>query len=153
MAYIRDVKSPSWKPTLKLGHDEENQVNHSQYDRHRDRKTLKGKPSEVSAAQVGDMSGDDYGGDRDDYGGVSCQTQLGGTTFSLLTVEDERLLRAELNRLKQENRELKEKLASTEMFLESLTLRENDDSAIQYNTMQYRFIISFKKLNCGVSGY
>ena len=36
MAYIRDVKSPSWKPTLMLGHGECKKVDDSRYNRLRE---------------------------------------------------------------------------------------------------------------------
>ena len=45
--------------------------------------------------------------DQDEYGGVYCQTELDLSMLSLLTVEDETLLRGEPNRLTQENQELK----------------------------------------------
>ena len=48
--------------------------------------------------------------DLDDCGGGFCQTEVdmtATTTFSMLALEDEKLLRDERNRLTQENRELR----------------------------------------------
>lgn len=146
-AYIRDTNNPDWKPTLKLGHSDIKVVDSDRYSRLCQRKVTNAAATCTSSQSVDEtteasvyiegcgsgLSISNSGletapPDTDDDGGTFSQTDI---AFSTLTAEEEIMLRTELNRLTVENYELKEKLASKEMTLESL--REREDS-VRYFT-------------------
>lgn len=115
-AYVRDVNSPNWIPTVKLGNNKSKEVSKDRYNRSQDRNRMKNSASpatqdEDSVTVTASGSGDNDltahpspSPDTDGFG-TFCQTE---GHFSSISTEEEKMLRDELNRLTQENRELKE---------------------------------------------
>ena len=128
VAYIREVNSPNWKPTLNLGHDEGKRVNNAWYERLRECSVL--KSSGTSTEQTEDiiyvksmmlmaknllvlrdrlllLTATTMGFFCFVFCLCVCQTELdiiAMTTLSMLTLQHEKLVRDELDRLTQENR-------------------------------------------------